>query len=77
MITAILIIAAAIVILFPAEPPSLDSFKLPAKSGPSYMEAVSAVQLIRTRLVKTDKCDDAVQKCLDTIMLALTNGSEK
>lgn len=83
----ILVAVAIAFVLWPSAPkkdesqPSLLA-RLPTvsaeqPSGGSYMDAVKALQLVRGRLVATDKLDDAARKNLDMIMLYLLAGSEK
>lgn len=87
MLFWVLVAAAVAFVLWPtpekpAAQPSLLS-RLPSSAAPkpadtgSYMDAVKALQLVRGRLVATDKLDEAAQKNLDSLMLCLLAGSEK
>lgn len=81
----LLVLAAIAFVLWPAEPkveskPSILS-GLPAlpprESSNGYIETVKALQMVRGRLAATDKLDEAAQKCLDTLTLALLAGSDR
>ena len=73
------IVAAAAVAAVLAWPAAKVASPFPASkpAGPTYMEAIAAVQLVRTRLIKTDKLSDECQKSIDTLTLSLVSGSDK
>lgn len=84
MIIWILVAAAVVFILWPSQQqdqPSIIKALPPAAPKKdaigSYMESMKALQMVRGRLVATDKLDESAQKCLDTLTLALLAGSDK
>lgn len=85
MIVALLVVVAVAVLLWPTPPAAVSPYAkreqpLPAPAlprGVDYLAAVEAVQLIRKRLVATEKLDAEQQKALDTLTLALSSGSDK
>lgn len=80
MLVMLLIAAACAILLWPAPPAGISNpFAVPAspKRGPDYMEAVAALQTVRTRLVQTGALDAEQQKAVDALTLALVSGSDK
>lgn len=77
MIVWILVSAAVAILLWPSKPPALP-FSLPGKqTGPAYMESVRCLQVVTQRLAATKRLEDAERKSLDTIILALSAGSDE
>lgn len=80
MITWILAVAAAVIALWPSK--TKNPFQLPVeldekKDDPvDFLEAFAALQVVRSRLIATDKLG---QECFDAcsvLAMALTEGSE-
>lgn len=83
MMVWMLIVAAVAFLLWPVPQPPANPFVRPtddkpaAAQTPSFMDAVAALQVVRSRLACTSKLDEAQQKALDSLTLALSAGSEK
>ena len=87
MITTIFLAVAAIVAaVWPAKPKAFDlPWPLPGPSpqaepqprGVTYEAAIRALSQCRTRLVATETLGEKERAAIDTLTLALVNGSEK
>jgi hypothetical protein len=74
MIWIVAAVLVAAVLLWPDKP---KASPFAPKTGPSYLDAISAVQLVRIRLVATEQMTDECQKSIDCLTLRLVAGSEK
>lgn len=84
MMTWLIAVAAAAVALWPTRgqtKPTGSYLPLgdgsPLRSPTSYLDAVSCLQKVRSRLVATDSLDDEGVESLNTLTLALQNGSDQ
>ena len=83
MITAVLILAAVAVVLWPKAPPARKPFvdpsplQPPRPPHPSYHTAIAALAQVRQRVAVTDTLGEAETKAIETITLALVAGSGK
>jgi hypothetical protein len=85
MITAVLILAAVAVVLWPKAPPAPQPFEPvdpsplqpPRPPHPSYHTAIAALAQVRQRVAVTDTLGEAETKAIETITLALVAGSGK
>ncbi len=79
----VLVAAAAVLLLWPSpkpQPPHLlptSPVEPPKRHAPTYMEAVAALQTVRSRLSNTEKLGEEQQKSLSYLTLALVEASEK
>ncbi len=83
MIVWVLVAAAAVLLFWPASKPASEPANpyqpaaAPQPRLPSYLDAVSALQTVRHRLVETEQLGEAQQDAIDALTLALVRGSER
>jgi hypothetical protein len=87
MIVWVLVAAAAVLLFWPASKPASEpanpyvlspaELAPPQPRLPTYIDAVSALQTVRHRLVETEQLGEAQQDAIDAITLALVRGSER
>ena len=77
MLIWLLVIAAAVILLWPSSSTPVNPFVANDPRKPSYMDAVRSLQLVRARLSSTSQLDEAQRQALDLITLALASGSDK
>lgn len=79
MIVWLLIAAAVALLAIPVAKPIPNPFSKPEKSSaiPSYMDSIAALQLVRNRLIGTEKLSDEQQAAIDCLALSLVGGSDK
>lgn len=79
----VLVAAAAVLLLWPSTPPQpphilpTKPVEPPKRHAPTYIEAVQALQTVRTRLANTSKLEEAQAKSIAALTLALSEGSEQ
>jgi hypothetical protein len=79
----VLVAAAAVLLLWPStktQPPHIlpvGPVEPPKRHAPTYLEAVAALQTVRSRLVGTSKLEEAQSKAIAALTLALSEGSEQ
>ncbi len=84
MIVHILLAAAALMLLWPSgKKPALPALPLPSPgvapvpAAPKYIEAMTALQVVRHRISETQLLGDEQQTAINVLTLALVAGSEK
>lgn len=82
MLVYVLVAAAAVLLLWPStrpesKPAPLIPIEPKPKAHPSYLDAVQALQTVRTRLAATGLLDEEQQEACNALTLALSEGSEK
>lgn len=82
MLIYVLVAAAAVLLLWPStkpgpKPAPLLPIEPKPKAHPSYLDAVQALQTVRTRLAATDLLEDEQQAACNILTLALSAGSEQ
>lgn len=81
MILWVLIAAAAITMLWPATPKKRTEYvpdaAKPDDSEVAYLEAVAALQQVRSRLARTDCLAEEQIESINVLALALTEGSNQ
>ena len=78
MITWLIALAIAVVALWPPTKKQADFLPdalKPKTGGPSYIEAVEALQVVRSRLNATDQLDQPSSDACNVLMLGLVQGS--
>jgi hypothetical protein len=81
MIVSLMVAVAVALLLWPDKPVAnpFAAGTLPAAKPASnnYLDAVVALQTVCKRLADTEKLDQAQQKAIDSLMLALVQGCDK
>lgn len=81
MLIYVLVAAAAVLLLWPSTPRPQPTPILPIQpkpnAHPSYLDAVQALQTVRTRLAATGSLGEEQQAACNALTLALSAGSEK
>jgi hypothetical protein len=81
--TLLLIAAGIALLLWPSSTsvessPYVSAPYVPATPrAPTYLDAVSALQTVRHRLVETEQISEAERTAIDSLTLALVRGSER
>ena len=75
MTLAALLAAAAAICLWPKFPAGGIRLKA-AKPSPTYEDAIHSLANVRLRLLSTEQLSEAQRAAVDTITLALVNGSD-
>lgn len=84
MLVYVLVAAAAVLLLWPANKARTQPTLIPIvppeqtkRHSPSYIEAVQALQVVRSRLASTSKLEQEQQQACSVLTLALSEGSEQ
>ncbi len=80
MITWLIALAIGVVALWPPikkQDGFLPDAMKPQPGGPSYLEAVEALQVVRSRLNTTDQLDQPSSDACNVLMLGLVAGSNE
>jgi hypothetical protein len=78
MLIGLLVTAAVALLCWPADKQIASPFVKPEKpAGATYMDAVAALQLVRSRLIATDSLGEDESKAIDCLTLSLVGGSDK
>lgn len=72
-------VAACVVLLWPSQVKIglLQSLVSRPASAPSYRSCIDSLAQVRRRLLLTDSVDEKTKAAIETLTLALVNGSDK
>lgn len=73
----LLVAAAAALLLWPSKMPENPFAREEKPKGASYIDSVSALQVVRQRLSDTQQLGEDQQAAINTLTLALVAGSGK